>query len=399
MSSSATQPPPHAYLFAAGIFTVGMTGTTLPTPLYGLYREEIGFSQLTVTVVFAVYALGVIAVLLLAGNYSDLAGRRATVRWGLILSVASGLCFVFEGGLPALFAGRLLSGFAAGLFSGAATAYVLDLAPPRKTRAGLAATAANMGGLGCGPLLAGILAQYAPWPLRLPYLVHLGLLVVAGIAVQRLPESVRGADPRSGLRPEGMAVPPAVRKVFVPAACAAFAGFSLFGVFTAVAPSFLSETLDVQNLAVVGLVVFLVFVGSVAGQSALGRLGVRRALPTGCFLLAAGLLMVAASLAFELLPLLVVGGMTGGLGQGLAFRAGTTVIGAHAPEAQRGATLSAYFVAAYVGISVPIVAVGALTEVVGLTDAGLLFSACDLALATVVGLYVLRPRVGAALTR
>ncbi|MFE9250457.1 MFS transporter [Streptomyces sp. NPDC007088] len=398
-TASTTQPPPHAYLVVAGVFAVGMAGTTLPTPLYGLYREEIGFSQLIVTVVFAVYALGVIAVLLLAGNYSDLAGRRATVRWGLVLSVASALCFVFEGGLPALFAGRLLSGFAAGLFSGAATAYVLDLAPPHKTRAGLAATAANMGGLGCGPLLAGLLAQYAPWPLRLPYLVHLGLLLLAGLAVQLLPEPLPGADPRSAPHPEGMAVPAEVRRVFVPAACAAFSGFSLLGLFTAVSPSFLTETLGQRNLAVVGLVVFLVFLGSIAGQSALGRLGVRRALPTGCFLLVAALLMVAAGLAFELLPLLVVGGVTGGVGQGLAFRAGTTAIGAKTPEDRRGATLSAYFVVAYVGISVPVVAVGALARAVGLKDAGLLFSACVLVLAAVAGGYLLRPRVGATLPR
>ncbi|NJA60551.1 MFS transporter, partial [Streptomyces sp. NEAU-H3] len=185
---------PHGYPLAAAVFAVGMAGTTLPTPLYGLYREQLGFGQLMVTIVFAVYAVGVIAVLLLAGNWSDLAGRRAAVWWGLGLSAASALCFVFEGGLPALFAGRLLSGFSAGLFSGAATAYVLDLAPKRHAaRASLAATAANMGGLGCGPLVAGILAEYARWPLRLPYLVHLGLVVLAALALLTLPEPVADA--------------------------------------------------------------------------------------------------------------------------------------------------------------------------------------------------------------
>lgn len=390
---------PHRYLLAAGVFAVGMAGTTLPTPLYGLYRAEIGFSALMVTVVFAVYALGVIAVLLLAGNYSDLAGRRTTLLWGLGLSLASALCFVGETGLPLLFLGRLLSGFAAGLFSGAATAYVLDLAPPeRAARAGLAATAANMGGLGCGPLLAGLLAQYAPWPLRLPYLVHLGLVLLAAAAVRTLPEPVRGARPFARPHPGGMAVPPEVRAVFVPAACAAFAGFSLLGLFTAVSPSFLAETLGVHNLALTGLVVFLVFLGSIGGQWLFGRTGVRRALPGGCFCLVAGLLLVAGALWREQLPLLVAGGMLGGFGQGLAFRAGTTAVSAKAPEARRGATLSAYFVTAYVGISVPVVAVGALAQAIGLRDAGLVFALCVLALAALVGGYVLRPRVAAVLS-
>ncbi len=200
------------YPAAAAVFAVGMAGTTLPTPLYGLYREQLGFSELMVTVVFAVYALGVIATLLLAGNVSDEAGRRPVLLAALGFSAASALCFLFEGGLPALFAGRLLSGFAAGLLSGAATVTVLELAPPgRAARAGLAATAANMGGLGCGPLLAGLLAQYAPWPLRLPFLAHLALIAAAALLTWLLPETVTPGVRRFRLRPQGIAVPPQVR--------------------------------------------------------------------------------------------------------------------------------------------------------------------------------------------
>ena len=110
------------YVVAAVVFAVGMAGTTLPTPLYGLYREEIGFSQFMVTVIFAVYAVGVIAALLLAGNFSDVLGRRPMIFAALVLSALSALCFVFQHGLPLLYLGRLLSGFAAGLLSGAATA-------------------------------------------------------------------------------------------------------------------------------------------------------------------------------------------------------------------------------------------------------------------------------------
>lgn len=117
------------YAAATYVFAVGMAGTTLPTPLYGLYRQEIGFSELMVTVVFAVYAVGVIIALLVAGDFSDVLGRRPVLFVALGLSAASAVCFLLEGGLPLLFAGRLLSGFAAGLFSGAATAAVLELAP------------------------------------------------------------------------------------------------------------------------------------------------------------------------------------------------------------------------------------------------------------------------------
>ncbi|MEV7290516.1 MFS transporter [Streptomyces microflavus] len=379
------------YPAAAAVFAIGMAGTTLPTPLYGLYREELGFSELMVTVVFAVYALGVIATLLLAGNVSDETGRRPVLLAALGFSAASALCFLFEGGLPALFAGRLLSGFAAGLLSGAATVTVMELAPPgRAARAGLAATAANMGGLGCGPLLAGLLAEYAPWPLRLPFVVHLALIAAAAALTWLLPETVTSSGRRPRLRPQGLAVPPQVRGVFAPSALAAFAGFSLLGLFTAVAPAFMAETLDVHNLALAGLVVFSVFLASTAGQALMGRVGERRALPGGCFVLVAGLVLVAASLLLASLPLLVAGALCGGLGQGLAFRGAVTAISAAAPPEHRAATVSAFFVIAYLGISLPVVGVGALTLGIGLRNAGLTFAGCVLVLALGVGLYLAR---------
>lgn len=74
-----------------------------------------------------------------------------------------------------------------------------------------------------------------------------------------------------------MVVPPPARAAFVPAGLAAFAGFSLLGLFTAVAPGFLAQTLGVHNLAVIGAVVFSVFGSSTVGQLLTGRMGARRA--------------------------------------------------------------------------------------------------------------------------
>ncbi|MBB5939756.1 MFS transporter [Streptomyces zagrosensis] len=381
---------PPWYLAAAVVFAVAMAGTTVPTPLYGLYQQEIGFSELVVTVVFAAYAVGVIVALLVAGDFSDVLGRRPVLLAGLGLSAASAVCFVVEGGLPLLFVGRVLSGFSAGLFSGAGTAVVLELAPQgRRARAGLAATAANMGGLGCGPLLAGALAQYAPWPLRLPFLVHLALVIAAFIVCWALPETVTPPTSRPRLRPQGMGVPPEARAVFVPSALAAFAAFALMGLFTAVAPSFASQTLGVRNLAVTGAVVFTVFAASVAGQTLMPRLGVRRALPTGCLTLVVGLVLVALSLLAHSLLLLVAGAVAGGLGQGMAFRGALTAVSDAAPPEHRGRTISGFFVVAYGGISLPVVGVGALTLPLGLRNAGLVFSLCVVVLAASVAGYLL----------
>lgn len=315
-------------LLGGAVFAVCMAGTTLPTPLYPLYREKFDFSELTVTVVYAVYAFAVIGVLLLAGNASDAVGRRPVLLWGLGCAAASGVCFLSATGLGWLYAGRLLSGLSAGLFTGAATAYVMESAPPGGgSRATFVATAVNMGGLGCGPLLAGLLAQYAAWPLYLPFAVHLTLVACSIAVLLRLPETVGRRRPLGTVRPQRPGVPPQVRPVFGAAATAAFVGFALFGVFTSVSPAFLAQSLDVSDHAVSGVVVALAFFASTGGQLAVDRVGVGRSLPLGCAGLLAGLALLAGAIHWDLLTLVVPSAVIGGFGQGLAFRGALSAVG------------------------------------------------------------------------
>jgi MFS family permease len=383
-------------LLGGAVFAVCMAGTTLPTPLYPLYQEKFGFTELTVTVVYAVYAFAVIGVLFLMGNVSDAVGRRAVLQWGLGCAAASAICFLCATGLGWLYAGRLLSGLSAGLFTGAATAYVMELAPAGgASRATFVATAANMGGLGCGPLLAGLLAQYAAWPLYLPFAVHLVLVAAAAAIVLRLPETVRERQPLNTVRPQRPGLPPHVRAVFAPAAIASFAGFALFGVFTSVSPEFLAESLDVDNHAVSGLIVALAFFASTAGQLAVGRVGVGRSLPLGCAVLLAGLALLAGALLWDLMSLVVLSALVGGVGQGLAFRGALSAVTEASPADRRAAVISTLFVVAYAGISVPVIGVGLLTGPIGLEHAGLVFIACMAVLVSTAAAYLLRRPVPA----
>jgi MFS family permease len=385
-----------ACVLGGAVFAVCMAGTTLPTPLYPLYQGKFGFSELTVTVVYAVYAFGVIGVLLLAGNASDAVGRRPVLLCGLGLAAASAVCFLCATGLGWLYAGRLLSGLSAGLFTGAATAYVMELAPDGgASRATFVATAANMGGLGCGPLLSGLLAQYADWPLYLPFVTHLVLVAGSAVVLVRLAETVRERKPLSTVLPQRPALPPQVRAVFTPAAIASFAGFALFGVFTSVSPAFLAESLHVDNHAVSGLIVALAFFASTAGQLAVGGVGVRRSLPLGCAGLLAGLALLAGALRWDLMSLVVLSALVGGVGQGLAFRGALSEIAGASPEHRRAAVISTLFVVAYAGISVPVIGVGLLTDLIGLEGAGLVFIACMAVLVSTAAVYLVRRPAGA----
>jgi MFS family permease len=372
------------FIVAAYAFAVTMLGTTLPTPLYGLYQEQFGFSELMVTVIFATYAAGVIAALLLFGRLSDEIGRRGALLPGLALSALSAVAFLLADGLAPLLLGRLLSGLSAGIFTGTATATLIDLADPdNRARATLVATIANMGGLGCGPLLAGLLAQWVGSPLHVPFWVDLALLVPAAMGVWAMPEPVERKQ-RPRLRPQGLHVPPEIRATFIRAALAAFAGFAVLGLFTSVAPAFLAEVLDVQSHAVVGLVVFSVFAASAAGQLALGRVREGSALQLGCAALIGGMALLAIGLAASSLALLELGGLVAGLGQGLSFRAGLTAINAKSPADRRAEVASSFFVVAYVAISIPVVGVGLLAQSAGLRTAGLVFAAVVAALSATV---------------
>ncbi len=396
MSPARSGPARFGPALAAYAFAVAMAGTTLPTPLYPTYRAEFHFSQFVVTVVFATYALGVIGGLLLFGNASDTIGRRRALLPALLLSAASAAVFLAASGVGLLLVGRVLSGLSAGIFTGTATVAVVELARPEsRGRATLLATVANIGGLGCGPLLAGLLAQYAGHPLRLPYLVDLVLLVPAVAAVLLMPESVegarRGAASLRGLRPQRPTVPAQVRAVFLRGAIAGFAGFATLGLFTAVAPSFLGEILGVHNAAAVGAVVFSVFAASTLGQLALEKVPGDRGLVLGCAGLVVGMGVLAGGLAASSLVLLVVGGVVAGFGQGMSFRSGLGAVTSASPADDRAAVASTFFTLAYVALALPVIGVGISTRVVSLRTTGLVFSAAVMVLAAVAaGLLLLQ---------
>jgi len=149
----------HTAAFAAvGMLLATAFGlSTLITPLYMIYQKAFGFSQITLTLIYAAYAIGNIAALLFFGRASDRAGRRVTALSAIVLLLLAALVFLFARGIAWLYIGRILSGLGIGLASGTGNAWLAELV---KGRAAIIGTSTNFLGLGVAALLSGLLAQY-----------------------------------------------------------------------------------------------------------------------------------------------------------------------------------------------------------------------------------------------
>ncbi|WP_370501296.1 MFS transporter [Mycolicibacterium sp. jd] len=349
-----------------------MAGTTLPTPMYGLYATTMGFSLFTTTVIYATYAGGVLAALVVFGRVSDAIGRRPVLLAGVVLAVASATTFLIADTELALVAARVLSGLSAGLFTGTATAAVIEAAPPRwRSAAPTIATIANVGGLGVGPLLAGVLVQYCPAPLQLAFAAHLVLAVAAGIAVIAVPET----SAKTGqLGVQRLRLPIEMRGTFALAAIGAFAGFACMGLFAALAPSFLSTMIGVDNHAAAGLVASCAFLASAAAQVMANRIQPHRAMALGCATLVIGMIALTAALAITSLAALIGAATISGVGHGITFSRGLAAVSERTPADRRAEVSSALFVVAYIAISVPVIGEGLAAQHWGLQRAGIGFA-------------------------
>jgi MFS family permease len=367
-----------AFWLTAAAFLVNMGFSAVPTPLYVLYQARDGFSDLMVTIVYAVYAVGVIGSLFLAGHLSDWMGRRRIFIPALAANVLSALIFIFDPSLTGLIVARVVSGISVGLTTATATSYLAELhatARPRASqgRAEVVATAANLGGIGFGPLVAGLLAQFAPAPLRVPFVVFGALLVVLMVAAAFSPETVRRPDARPAYRPQRIAVPAHARGTFFAATFAAMASFAVYGVFNSLVPSFLAGTLHEQSHAVAGAVAFAAFaagaLAQIAQRGVSNRDILRRSVPT----VVVGLGLLAGGMWAGNLVMFVIGGVITGAGAGMVFKGSLVAAASTAPAEARAEVLAGFFLGAYVGLSIPVVGLGIATMYAPARDVMLVF--------------------------
>jgi len=357
---------------------LAVMGTNIPSPLYGVYAQRLAFSEGTITLIFAVYCLLLIGALLVFGRLSDQIGRRPVVLAALLVISLGSLLFALAQSVAWLLIARAVQGIAVGMLSGAATAALAELHPTGDRRkAALVATVALTGGSAIGPLFGGLLAEYGPYPLVIPYLANLGLLaaVIAGLWAT-MPETVT-RKPRAevSLRPRRPRVPAGVRYPFALGSGVCFVGWAVAGLFIALVPHYADTLLGVGNLAVAGGPVSLMLGAACVVQVVLRKLSPGRAMASGMAAQVAGMAAILVAVPAGSVLWLLAGALLDGAGLGLAFMGGLGLVGRVAPAASRAEVLSACYVIIYLGESVPVLGVGYGAAWIGLYPAVAAFAA------------------------
>ncbi|MEV7991312.1 MFS transporter [Streptomyces sp. NPDC086077] len=340
----------------ASILVSLLAASSAPTPLYAIYQERWGFSPITVTVVFGVYAVAVLLSLLVFGKISDHVGRRPVLLVALLGQALAMVVFVQAGGVNALLAARVLQGVSTGAAVGALGAGMLDI---DARRGGFLNSLAPTLGTAGGAMVSGLLVQYLPAPTRLVYLVLLGVFVLQALAVLTMGETVsRKWGALASMAPE-LKLPKAARPSVAIAAPVMFAVWALTGLYAALGPAIIRTLVHSDSVVWGGLPLFVLATAAGLAVVLLRGTATRKVMFIGIGSLIVGVLITLASVASGGGPLAVttffVGAAISGFGFGGGFQGGIRLVVPLVEPHERAGVLSLLYVVCYVGLGVPAV--------------------------------------------
>jgi hypothetical protein len=346
-----------AFVLQVSIVVFLLAGSSAPTPLYTVYQAAWGFSPITVTIIFGVYALAMLAALLTVGSLSDHVGRRPVLIVALALQAATMLLFAVAGGVSDLLVARVVQGLSTGAAATALGAGLLDL---NRARGTLANAVAPLTGTATGAIGSSLLVQYLPEPTHLVYLVLFGVFTIQAIGVFLMPESTaRKPGVLAAMRPR-LAVPPAARQPLLLVVPALIAIWALAGFYASLGPALVRGVMGSDSLLCGGLALF-----TLAASASVSVLLLRSAQPRAMMFLGTGALLVGVAITVLAITrtsaVAFFGGTTiAGLGFGAAFQGALrTVLPLAAPH-ERAGLLATIYMVSYLALGVPAVVAGAL---------------------------------------
>jgi len=348
------------WIAIAGVLIGAGWGSNQFTPMLLVYHARLGLSTATLEALFGAYAAGLIPGLLLAGWWSDANGRRPVGVAAAVLSLLASLSLIAgDHALVLLFSGRLLAGLGSGAAFGVGTAWLREASLPpfgdadHGTVARRAAVAMTVG-FALGPLVAGVLAQWAPAPTVVPYLPHIALMLVVLSTLRAVPETMSAR-----VRPRVIVVMPDTnkrrfRRVVAPMAPWVFAAPAIA---FALLPSLVGAGRASDGVALTATITSLTALAGVLIQPVARRLEGGPGAPAGgslgLIVLAGGLALAALAVGVHEIWLLVPCALVLGSAYGLCLVAGLLEVQRLAPEGGLGVLTSTYYALTYLGFAAP----------------------------------------------
>ncbi|MCZ2496215.1 MFS transporter [Xylophilus sp. Kf1] len=360
-----------------------MAASSVPSPLYALYREHWGFSAAALTGVFAVYAASLLVALLTLGSLSDHLGRRRVILGAVVGELLSLCLFLVADSVAMLVAARLVQGAATGVALSALGAAILD---SDRHRAPLINSAAPMLGMAVGALGSSLLVAHAPAPMRTVYVVVIVALLVQGWAARRLPETV---VPRAGawasLRPR-IAIPRAARRAFLLVMPVDLAVWALGGFFLSLGPTLARQVTGLHSPLVGGVLLATLTTSGAVSTLLLRAHDATRLMRIASVTLTLGVGLVMVALATGSIAAFFLGTLTAGVGFGVGFLAALRTVLATVSAAERAGLMAAFLVLSYCAFSLPALAAGFAAGRFGLTATAEVYGVLLIPLALLAGL-------------
>lgn len=369
-----------ALVLQASILLLFLAGSSAPTPLYATYQQEWHFSAITVTVVFGVYAIAVLAALLVVGSLSDHVGRRPIFLTAIAMQIVVMAIFASADGVPMLLAARVLQGLATGSAAGALGAGLVDVSP---TNGAAANAVASMAGTASGALGAAVLVQLLPAPTKLVYLVLLTILIAEAVGVLLIAEtSPRVPGARASLKPR-LHAPPHVRGALLVAAPSLVAVWALAGFFGSLGPALAAGVSGSSSAIVGGLALFVLAGTAAVAVHLLRNVDPRRVMQLGSTALALGVAIVLIAVSASSAPAFFIGAAIAGVGFGAGFQGSLRTVVPLARGTERAGVLSVLYAISYLAMGLPAVLGGVLAVNVGVALAAREYGLAVIALALV----------------
>ncbi|MCK6077858.1 MFS transporter [Paenibacillus silvae] len=352
---------------AYGLF-IAVMGLNLVSPIYAIYKQQWHLTPGMLSIAFAAYAIALIPTIIITGQLLSGGGFRRFLVPGLIIAMAGTLCLFFATSYPMLVIARVLQGISVGIFNGVTVAALTQLHPRQDRRqAAMVGAIAVTAGNALGPMMGGILAQYAPYPAQLPYVVHLLLMIPGLLCLISSRAELSGRT--SGYRLHMPTLPRSGTKTFSVAVLSSFVAWGITSLYGSTIPMYLNEWIGQTSYVLSGLIVAIVLIIAALAQFRSARWKLRSMGLFGTLLIGAGLLLLVVTVHTGSMICLCASIVCVGMGYGPLYAASLALVNETTSDECRADVLSLFYVGTYLGVVLPAVGLGLMTQWFGLQRA------------------------------